>query len=210
MVRSSLLSLLTGLLLCLASCSDDADIAPPYRMDMGEAVTDATGRVASVLFDDGRSLMAKNNYYVQQKNASFRALAVYVEEGNYATLAQVLNVLTSDLLTRQPNDAEFDPVRPVSIWRSRQYLNCPLRVPSGPAAKVHTLGAALTGVTQRPDGKATAELRFLHKQGGDDSYYYRDVYYSCNLTPLNNYPLVDSLRLTVVTDRGESVYLFAR
>lgn len=208
-MRHLLISTLACLLLC-AACSDDTDIAPSIRMDMGEATTDATGRVASVFFDDGRTLMAKNNYYAKQKSATFRALAVYVEEGSYATFSQVINVLTSNLLTRQPNDAECSPLFPVSIWRSRQYLNFHLRFPSGPEAKAHTLGVTLVKVTRRDDGKATAELQFLHKQGEDSSYYYRDVYYSCDLSPLNNYPLVDSLRLSVPTNRGDQVYNFVR
>ena len=192
------------------SCSDEADFAPPYRVDMAHVTTDASGLARTMLLDDGTLLNVRNNYSTQLCDTAFRAIGVYVRDGLSAQVSQIVPVLTASLLRRQPNTSEEAPLRVLSIWRGSRYLNFHLRLPTGPSAKPHTLGLTLVNLEERDGGKATAKLRLLHKQGDDDIYYYRDAYFSCDLSPLADYPQVDSLRLTIITDRGQREYGFRR
>ena len=204
-----LFSIVALIAVAFASCSEDDDYAAAYCMDFVEAACNADGFVTQIYLDDGQSYMAKGYYRVDSKNEIIRALCVYVvEKEGIARLVQVSKILTAPVVNRTREEAKRDPLYVESVWVGGKYLNFRLRLPTGPAGKQHVLGVALVGIDEKDGEGRTAELYLLHEQGGDDAYYYRDAYLSCDISTFVSQQNIDSLCLSAVTDFGEKTYGF--
>ena len=204
-----LFSLITLALVAFTSCSEDDDYADAYCMDIVEASCNSDGIVTKIYLDNGRSYMARGYYRVDAKNEIIRAMCVYVvEKEGIVRLVQVVKVTTAPIVERTKDKVTRDPLYVESAWVGGTYLNFRLRIPTGPSAKKHVLGIASVGFEEKEGEGKIAELYLLHEQNGDDSFYYRDAYLSCDLSSFISSKGIDSLRVSAVTDYGERTYAF--
>lgn len=189
-VRFSFLILSFSLLITLSSCSDDKDDAPYPSIvtDMVDCPTDDEGKMKEIVLDDDTHLTLTNPQSGLKAKVIYRALAGYTLDGGKATLYQLT---TATFLRDSTSVAKTDPLKVVSVWRTKRYFNFHLQP--------KTQGGQQTWgfITDSIVGKR-AYLRLHHRQGDDPTAYTTDVYASLYLQDI----AADSITIRINTFSG--------
>lgn len=170
------------LCIVLTACSEDEAIAPAYREDMAELLTDAAGAPAWLVPDGGDTLriVSGGRLSGMEPNQVCRVRALYVLTAGGAAVSDVVRVLTPVPRHYAVAQIVTDPVRVVAVWRGGRYLNFRLSVPTSGGGQV--FGVADEGTTLLPSGGRLLRLVLIHDQGNDGDYYSREVYLSAQLS----------------------------
>lgn len=182
-----LLFLLTPL---FCSCGDDKDDAPYPSIvtEMVDCPTDAAGHLTKIVLDDNTQLSLTNPLSDLKPSVTYRALAGYTLTDGKATLYQLK---AAALLHDSTAVAQTDPLKVVSVWRTKRYFNFHLQP--------KTQGGQQTWgfITDSIVGKR-AYLRLHHRQGDDPTAYTTDVYASLYLQDI----AADSITIRINTFSG--------
>lgn len=171
------------LTLCLAlfACSEDEALAPAYREDMAELLTDGAGDPAWLMPDGGDTLRIVSGGRLSgaEPGRAYRVRALYVLVSDGAAVSDAVQVLTPVPRRYAPEQVVTDPLHVVAVWRGGRYLNFRLSVSTSGGGQV--FGIADEGIEQMPSGGRLLRLVLIHDQGDDGTYYSREVYLSAPL-----------------------------
>lgn len=184
MKRHTLASLLiaaTGLL-NLTACDEDTAIAPSYRTDWVELLTNNNGAVDRMVRDNGDTLFVNNPRYGFGPDTLYRYLATYTADEGQRNRVRIYGLSPILLLQPMQNEDESvisDPVIPLSIWRGGNYLNLRLKIRT--RNQGHYFGLVYDAIGIYPDGRRTLFLTLFHHRNGDPESFSRQVDLSCPL-----------------------------
>lgn len=223
--------LLVFTLFCaLVSCSND-----PYdtgdgslslmRADFGEAETDASSGIVSILTDDGDRLMLTRSVrapWAEKPDTAYRALIYYNKVKAEGGFFQAEPLALSQVLTPEVTAAgdveggvKTDPVVFRSAWMSRngKYINLDLEVKTGSVDGIYgaqTVGIVHDGTGVTADGTRLVRLRLYHDQAGVPEYYSAKLYLSI---PVGRLPVALSeggrVEVCICTYGGQTVRTFS-
>ena len=177
--------------LCLASlgffvsCSDDDSWAPAYITDLAELYTDASGQVATMLLDDGRTLNLEATNITARPDTTYRCVCVYtLADNGRATIYSAVEALSSEPIIDTGNlTIKTDPCEIQAIWRGGSWLNARMLVQGKDTP--HIVAYVDEGIaTDELTGVNILTLRLFHDQNGDQEAFTRTIYLSC---PLRSY-----------------------
>lgn len=198
------LFLLYVLLLGLHACdSDDSQITPAMRYELGELHTDSKGSPLFVELDHGEQVRAKNNLLSLNNQGVYRVLVGYVPQSPKDTTIYHLSLVPTLFPSSHLGEQETHAVRLISHWRSKRYINLRLGVDRSYKGK-HSLALQDLGMVKHPTGIRTQQLRLLHNNHLDRSDYTQEILLSCPIHSWNNNlrARVDSVRLFINTHTG--------
>ena len=211
--------LLTGLLLpcllLLAACKEDSYVYPDAVTEFVCIQTNAEGNVAALLTDDGETLRidATHRHDSLALDSIYRAVSLFERipgTEDRATLYQC-RLVTSPRpkpATQFQKGIKTDPIGIQSLWRSGDYLNMILlaKVKQWP----HYYHFIHEGITHRPDGRRTLQLRLYHNQNADDPAFTERVYLSVPLWAYrDSLSAGDSIRFCLNTfEEGDTYRMF--
>ncbi len=177
-------------LISSSSCTNDKDDAPYPSIvtEMVDCPTDAAGQLTKIVLDDNTQLSLTNPLSDLKPSVTYRALAGYTLTDGKATLYQLK---AAALLHDSTAVAQTDPLKVVSVWRTKRYFNFHLQP--------KTQGGQQTWgfITDSIVGKR-AYLRLHHRQGDDPTAYTTDVYASLYLQDI----AADSITIRINTFSG--------
>ena len=196
-------------LLLFAACSDDETPLPPYREDLLNVRTDAAGNVCELLRDDGARFAVRGSEAGLAPDTLYRAMAVYVEEGEAARLVSVARVLAPLPQAYGSPIQTTDPVGVEAVWTGGGHINLRLALKTGGLPQA--FGFADGGIATEPGGHRRLALTLVHDQGADPQYYTRTAYVACPLYPYASLLTAgtDSVTLHVATYEGARTWSFA-
>lgn len=196
----------------LQSCNDaeDREVLPPARFDLCEALTDDKGQVIEFRFDNGQILLPANNLPLLRPDTLYRMLLGYqVSTTGKAAVHHWDSILTIHARSFSPEKMRTDPVKIISVWQTRRYINLRLSVPRT-AAKKHYFSFQTSSFYQPTDEQKARHLvlRLYHDADGDRPDYFEEALLSC---PIYGYAGklragVDSITMVVNTPTGEQKY----
>lgn len=188
---------LLGLLLLIASCSEDEYDYPSVRLEFVTVKAGADGSIQSLVPDKGTQLQVLEDRTKSSiaSNASRRVMSNYevVLTDGVATarIYSLQNVVTPEpKLADDPAFAgglQIDPVSVTSIWIGRDYLNMILDV-KVQGGKTHVFGIVEEGI-EETDAETIVTLTLFHNANKDKEYYNRRAYIS---VPLTKYAIKES------------------
>lgn len=197
--------------LSLTACGEKEAPLPEYRQDLGELITDASGRGTHFVRDDGARFELTDPPAGFTADSLQRIIALYadVPAGQRLTLKSYTKVLSPQVTLFPEQIVRFDPVAIESVYASGAYINLFLLVKTG--GQGHRFGIHQAGTIANADGSRTLCASLLHDQGNDPLYYSRRTLLCCPLRPLQAYLREgkDSIRLTVQTFEGKKSFQFA-
>lgn len=185
----SILGLLVFVLL-LGGCKKDDDyVYPSVITEILCARTGPTGAVTYLDTDRGATYAALNGNAVKglSKDSTYRVYCVYERTSDPqdgANLYTFQPILSPDPIRsdRFIGGVKTDPVKPVSVWKSGDYINLSLDIFSQDLKK-HRFHFVDLGVSELV-GQKIQEFGLYHDQNGDTQAYFQTVYLSM---PLRNY-----------------------
>lgn len=176
----------------MSSCSEDKDEAP-YPSIVTELVdcpTDDKGTMSAIVLDDDTKLMLTNPQTELKASVVYRALAGYtLEADGRATLYSLKSAV---FLRDSTSIAVCDPLKVVSLWRTKRYVNLHL-MPKTQNEALHNWGFVNDSIVGRH-----AYLRLHHRQGTDPKAYSFDQYASLPLNLVD----ADTITLRILTFDG--------
>jgi hypothetical protein len=194
----------------LTACGDDDTVAPAYRQDLAEVVTDADGYPARLINDTGDTLdvVGKNRSLVLTPDTVYRVQAAYLREADGADLVALTQVLSPLPTSFRDENIRRDALDVAALWRGGRYLNLVVEVKSGGGS--HAFAFVDHGTTVDVDGARCLHIELYHSQGADPLYYTRQVYLSCPLWAAGLQGGRDSVEITVATFAGPLVKRLAQ
>ncbi len=206
MIRFRFLSLLFCIAV-LPSCSEDEEVWPSVRSDIGLLTTSSAGQ-AQMFCPDGKGFSeVANGPMGLVPDSTYRVIATYYAQGDQITLTGLQSVMVA--FPRRYDTEKNDPLDVVSAWRSDGYVNLRLSV------KTRKQTTQYFGVIDRPtdswpDGRRTAHAALYHDQGGDPLSFSETLYFSLPLSAYDGLLTTgDTLLLHVNTfDEGEKTWAF--
>lgn len=179
-----------SLMILLGGCKKEDDyVYPPVITEILCAHTGQSGSVSYLETDGGETYPAENGNAVKglRPDSIYRVYCIYelsAETPPGATLYTFQPILSPDPLTpdRFAGGVKTDPVKPVSVWKSGDYINLSLDILSQDLKK-HRFHFVDNGITDEFSLREL-NLTLYHDQGGDTEAYYQTVYMS---VPLRNY-----------------------
>ena len=164
----------------VTSCSDDNDTwSAPVQLDYLELLTDASGRTALAVTDEGDTLSVSNPLDGLKADTAYRYVAVNERLGSSLRLSSCAPAIAPIPTPMEGMEEKTDSVEVVSIWRGGRYINLVVQMEA--QDKAHYFGFKHKGVTDKPDGSRTAQVLLYHNQNGDVKAFHRTVYLSCPL-----------------------------
>ena len=166
---------------CFAGCDDDSDgdYYPSLLTDFVTAETDNNGNVSEVTFDDGAMYnVTKQSISSEMPDTILRCLAIYTKEDGVCDFYQLKLVFSDEALPADKfKERVTDPVKMVSQWKGRGYVNMHLGVMTTGNGE-HGYGFCIDSVVSK-----TTYVSLLHKRPeGDAESYTQVVYMSLPLT----------------------------
>lgn len=197
--------------LLLVQCDKDDAPLPALRSDLLLARTDAQGRVAQLITDEGEILLPTHSIRGVHSDTTYRVLAVYhrLEASKQVEVRQMVQIPTAPPVQLDEKQLQDAPIQLLSLWKSKTFLNLRFGIPRSFHGQ-HTIGWALRGVTQRADGHRLLRLQLYHNEHADRNDYYEEAYLSCPLQPFSQWLTAgrDSIVLVVNTYQGRYTAVF--
>lgn len=216
-LRAPLSSFIALIILCgcgffFAQCSDDESPLPALQSELLMVRTDGAGRVATLHTDEGEHLLLSNNIQGLRRDTTYRVLATFRKDGTtlgsatttqHVWVQQLLPIPTAPPLQLKSEEIKRDPVVLLALWHKGDYLNLRFAIPRSVRGQ-HTIGWALQGVAQYPDGHRRLQLLLYHNAHGDRNDYTEEAYLSCPLRSFSQWltPGRDSIALSINTPNG--------
>lgn len=199
-----------GLLLCMTSaCSGDNDdtLFPPLVTELVDLKTDGNKMGVSITNDDGKTYsIASTRLSTDVSDTIVRCFCTYASEnGNDATLYDIRAVyagipIPSDHLQSH----EKDPLRIISSWQTARYMNFQLAFLTTKTSS-HGIIFCEDSLTVSPEGARMMHATLIHRRGEKDEESFTERFFVC--LPLHLLrERVDSVRLTIPTYKGDSIF----
>lgn len=161
--------LLCALHACLfTSCSQKQDTYPSVITELADIHTDAEGKTVSLELDNGNTFDIANPLTTPQKEATFRVLVGYVQQGSKAHLYSSQGAYFLNDSTATP---KTDPTKVLSVWRTKRYINLHL-------APLTQGGVQYWGIITDSIVGGHKYLHLHHNQNEDPASYTMDTYAS--------------------------------
>ena len=165
----------------VASCSNEQDaVYPNIVSELACIHTDSLGTMKRLVLDNDEGYDISNNLTGYQPGAIYRVLCGYVIANDKARIYQLEGCRFLSDSTASPRR---DPVRIVSQWRTKHFLNLHLAPLTQGGRQYYGFIVDSLSIAHLPDGTAdtTAFLSIHHNQNGDPLSYTADVYASIPL-----------------------------
>ena len=185
------IALFLGLLLLVVACKEEEYYYPSVKLEFVTVLSGADGKIVTLVPDKGEVLQVAKDRTNSSigPNSSRRVMSNYdvVSTEGAGMMADVYSL--QSVVAPEPkkaNDPAFDdglktdPVKMMSIWMGRDYLNMILTV-KVEGGKQHVFGIVEESVEETVVGKVVT-LSLFHNAKGDNEYYDRRAYVSVPLT----------------------------
>lgn len=178
--KLALCSILLAMSLVLASCDDDDAAIPSYITDFVTAHSNSEKLVDRILFDDGCDYaLTKQKIQASAADSAYRCIATYaVQEDGERAIYMMEPVVSTvpkyiDEMKTGRDSITHAPVKVVSVWKGRGYVNIHLgTLVQGVAA--HMYGFLLDSIAN-----GTEYVSLLHfRPSNDGEAYTSNVYMS--------------------------------
>ncbi|MCF0198421.1 MAG: hypothetical protein HUK02_03750 [Bacteroidaceae bacterium] len=193
--RRLLTAMLSAVVVLLAACNSEEPY-PSIVSELADGVTDAQGRLTTLVTDDQRQFTFTTPQTDLQPNAIYRGLYGYTLDGDRATL---YSFKSAYLLGDSTIKVKRDAVNVVSAWSTPRYINLHL-APKTQGGR-HYYGYARLDSTDNHKF-----LQLHHRQGNDPQSYSDDVFASIAWEEMD----VDTVTLTIQTFNGPTTWTFLR
>ena len=198
----TLLALLLGLLSVVGCGGDDnGSMFPSMWNEIVCLTTDGQGRVRQLVTDAGNTYEVTNTLQGYEPGARYRVMCGYTINGEHVTLYQTIGV---HLLRDSTACAAHDPLTPLAVWKSGDYIN--LHLAPLTQGGSHAWGFAQDSVTL--SGRHCLSLH--HRQGNDPLSFTQETYASIMLDSVPGVSAGDSISLSVHTFKGIKTWNFKR
>ena len=187
-----------------SACGDDEEYYPNVTTDLVDLLSDDSGIIRTVVFDDGQQYSLVNPQSGYRANTLYRALCGYdlEEKGIHAYSFQSAYILRdSTLLGRK------DATGVQSAWKTDRYINLHL-TPLTQGGRQYW--GFITDSIHDNGSQKHGFLSLYHNQNGDNESYTANVYASLPLDSITNLTKGDSITLRVQSFDGVKTWDFIR
>lgn len=198
------------LLFAFTACSDEETPLPPYQENLGDMLTNSSGRAVQMVFDNGSRRNISNTIAKLKPDTIIRVRALYTESGENVWLAQCAEVLTPHAKHYRPSAIHTDPVEIVAVWKGMDYINLKLNT-KGDNTTTQFFGFHSNGITTGSDGNRLMKILLIHDRNKAPLYFTHETVLSLPLRPLDTTLRkgTDSISLTIHTENGPVEKRFA-
>jgi len=162
-------------------CDDDeeGDYYPSLTTDFVVAATNNKGLVKTIIFEDGNVYdMTSQSIDTEVPDTTFRCISSYTKKDGAYEFYQLKHVFSDKALPSSKfKENVKNPVKVVSVWKGRGYINMRLGVLTTGQAS-HSYGFSIDSLVSK-----TTYVSLIHKRPENDAESYTEtVYMSLPLT----------------------------
>lgn len=176
--------------LLYTSCSSEQEPYPCIFTELADVHTDAEGKTVTLELDSGEKFNISNPSTGQKKEHTYRVLVSFIPNEQQVTL---YSVKPAHLLCDSTATPKTDPVKVLSVWRTKRYVNLHL-------APLSQGGTQHWGLITDSVINGHKYLHLHHNQNGDPTSYTTDAYASL---PIEG---TSPITLRINTFDGEKTY----